>query len=303
MNATVAVTGGTGFIGRHILASLLSRGFTVRALTRSPRHDSSHQLTWIQGSLEDRNALAELVKGARCIVHGAGQVRGHNEDVFTQCNVMGSLRLLQAAKEGGYCERFLFISSLAARHPALSWYANSKYIAEQKLTAMSSGIALGVFRPTAVYGTGDKELKPLFNWMLRGLLPQLSGMDTRLSFLHAIDLAQAVTQWISSERPQAHTYELCDGTESYSWKNLQEIGASARQGPVRLIPVPLSALQIIATISTRLSLLAGKEPMLTRAKIRELTHPDWSVSIKNAVEDFNWSPGISLTHAIHHRLF
>ena len=49
MTHTVAVTGGTGFIGRHILASLLSRGFTVRALTRVPRNDSSHHLTWIQG--------------------------------------------------------------------------------------------------------------------------------------------------------------------------------------------------------------------------------------------------------------
>lgn len=303
MTRTVAVTGGTGFIGRHILASLLSRGFTVRALTRVPRNDSSHHLTWIQGSLEDRNSLAELVKGARYLVHGAGQVRGHNEDVFTQCNVMGSLRLLQAAKEGGCCERFLFISSLAARHPQLSWYANSKYMAEQKLAAMSSGISLGVFRPTAVYGSGDKELKPLFNWLLRGVLPQLSAAGTKLSFIHAIDLAQAVTQWLSSETPQAHTYELGDGTGSYSWKDLQNIGATARQGPVRLIPVPRYLLQMMADINTRLSLLTGKEPMLTRSKICELTHPDWSVNIKKAVDDFNWSPGISLTHAIHNRLF
>lgn len=303
MSNTVAVTGGTGFIGKHILASLLSRGYTVRALTRAPRNDSTPHLTWIQGSLEDKNALAELVKDARYVVHGAGQVRGHNEDVFTQCNVMGSLRLLQAAKEGGYCERFLFISSLAARHPELSWYANSKYIAEQKLAAMSSGITLGVFRPTAVYGSGDKELKPLFDWMLRGILPQLSTAETKLSFIHAIDLAQAVAQWVSSDVPQAQTYELCDGTESYRWKDLQAIAASARQGPVRLIPIPLYLLKIMADISTRFSLLAGKEPMLTRSKICELTHPDWSVSMQNTVDDFNWSPGISLTHAIHHRLF
>lgn len=303
MSNTVAVTGGTGFIGKHILASLLSRGYTVRALTRAPRNDSTPHLTWIQGSLEDKNALAELVKDARYVVHGAGQVRGHNEDVFTQCNVMGSLRLLQAAKEVGYCERFLFISSLAARHPELSWYANSKYIAEQKLAAMSSGITLGVFRPTAVYGSGDKELKPLFDWMLRGILPQLSTAETKLSFIHAIDLAQAVAQWVSSDVPQAQTYELCDGTESYRWKDLQAIAASARQGPVRLIPIPLYLLKIMANISTRLSLQAGKEPMLTRSKICELTHPDWSVSMQNAVDDFNWSPGISLTHAIHHRLF
>ncbi|PRW55595.1 putative rmlD substrate binding domain protein [Escherichia coli] len=74
---------------------------------------------------------------------------------------------MQAAKESGFCQRFLFISSLAARHPELSWYAKSKYVAEQRLAAMADEITLGVFRPTAVYGPGDKELKPLFDWMLR----------------------------------------------------------------------------------------------------------------------------------------
>ena len=88
-------------------------------------------------------------------------MRGHKEEIFTRCNVDGSLRLMQAAKESGFCQRFLFISSLAARHPELSWYANSKHVAEQQLTAMADAITLGVFRPTAVYGPGDKELKPL----------------------------------------------------------------------------------------------------------------------------------------------
>ncbi len=52
----------------------------------------------------------------------------------------------------------------------LSWYANSKHIAEQRLTAMADKLRWAFFRPTAVYRPGDKELKPLFDWMLRGLL-------------------------------------------------------------------------------------------------------------------------------------
>ncbi|ETD64402.1 hypothetical protein Q458_07420, partial [Escherichia coli ATCC BAA-2209] len=87
---------------------------------------------------------------------------------------------------------FLFISSLAARHPELSWYAKSKFVAEQRLAAMAGEITLGVFRPTAVYGPGDKELKPLVDWMLRGLLPRTGAPDTQLSFLHVTDFAQAV---------------------------------------------------------------------------------------------------------------
>lgn len=119
MNQTVAVTGATGFIGKYIIDNLLARGFHVRALTRTARAHVNDNLTWVRGSLEDTHSLSELVAGASVVVHCAGQVRGHKEEIFTRCNVDGSLRLMQAAKESGFCQRFLFISSLAARHRAL----------------------------------------------------------------------------------------------------------------------------------------------------------------------------------------
>lgn len=194
MNQTVAVTGATGFIGKYIIDNQLARGFHVRALTRTARAHVNDNLTWVRGSLEDTHSLSELVAGASAVVHCAGQVRGHKEEIFTRCNVDGSLRLMQAAKESGFCQRFLFISSLAARHPELSWYANSKHVAEQRLTAMADEITLGVFRPTAVYGPGDKELKPLFDWMLRGLLPRLGTPETQLSFFTSPILRK---QWVS----------------------------------------------------------------------------------------------------------
>ncbi len=299
MTRTVAVTGVTGFIGKHIVKNLLARGFTVRALTRSARNASTHDLAWVHGALEDQNSLSELLRGADYVVHCAGQVRGHSEDVFTRCNVTGSLRLMQAAKESGSCKRFLFMSSLAARHPELSWYANSKYVAEQQLLAMASDISLGIFRPTAVYGPGDKELKPLFSWLLRGVLPRLGAPEARLSFLHVSDLAQAVSQWLMVDQPAARPYELCDGVPGgYNWTRLQEIGAAVRKGTVRLIGIPLPLLKFIAGIGMLSNRLAKKEPMLTPSKIRELTHQDWSASNKSVSEDINWFPKMSLERAL-----
>ena len=107
MNQTVAVTGATGFIGKYIIDNLLARGFHVRALTRTARAHVNDNLTWVRGSLEDTHSLSELVAGASVVVHCAGQVRGHKEEIFTRCNVDGSLRLMQAAKESGFCQRFL----------------------------------------------------------------------------------------------------------------------------------------------------------------------------------------------------
>lgn len=119
MNQTVAVTGATGFIGKYIIDNLLARGFHVRALTRTARAHVNDNLTWVRGSLEDTHSLSELVAGASVVVHCAGQVRGHKEEIFTRCNVDGSLRLMQAAKESGFCQRFLFISAGGAPSRAL----------------------------------------------------------------------------------------------------------------------------------------------------------------------------------------
>ena len=73
--------------------------------------------------------------------------------------------------------------------------------------------------------------------------------------------------------------------------------------PCELVGIPLPVLTCLADISTALSRLAGKEPMLTRSKIRELTHADWSASNNRISEDINWFPGISLEHALRNGLF
>ncbi len=106
MNQTVAVTGATGFIGKYIIDNLLARGFHVRALTRTARAHVNDNLTWVRGSLEDTHSLSELVAGASAVVHCAGQVRGHKEEIFTRCNVDGSLRLMQAAKRAVFANVF-----------------------------------------------------------------------------------------------------------------------------------------------------------------------------------------------------
>ncbi|NIF22895.1 NAD-dependent epimerase/dehydratase family protein [Candidatus Pantoea multigeneris] len=304
MTKTVAITGATGFIGKHIVQNLLAHGFHVRALTRTVSKSADSKVAWISGSLENQQSLQRLVSGADYVVHCAGQVRGRTEATFVDCNVQGSKNLMQAALESGQCQRFLFMSSLAARHPELSWYAKSKHTAEQQLTAMRGNMTLGIFRPTAVYGPGDKELKPLFSWLLRGVLPKLGAAEAQLTFVHVTDVAEAVSQWLLAPTPHSETYELCDAAPAgYSWQRVQQIGCSVRNGPVRLITVPLPALKVLADISVGLSRLARKEPMLTHSKIRELTHPDWSASYRSLSEHINWTPKIDLERALREGQF
>ncbi|WP_277963992.1 NAD-dependent epimerase/dehydratase family protein [Pseudomonas sp. RIT-To-2] len=303
MTHTVALTGATGFIGQHIVQALLRQGFTVRALTRRTGVDQPG-LQWVHGALDNPASLAELVRGAEAVIHCAGQVRGRDRATFQHCNVDGTRRLVTAAKAAGHCERVLLISSLAARHPQLSWYAESKFQAERQAVEVAGTLPVSIFRPTAVYGPGDRELQPVFTWLLRGWLPRVGAADARLSFLHVQDLAQACLRWLAAAPAGTACYELNDGApQAYSWPGLQAMGARVRGAPVRQVSIAPLWLRRLSRLNLAWQRLAGGEPMLTPAKVNELLHPDWSSSNRAIAAALGWRPGIALECALRERSF
>ncbi|WP_297834273.1 NAD(P)-dependent oxidoreductase [Pseudomonas sp.] len=303
MALVVALTGGSGFIGGQIARMLVAQGCTIRALSRK-QSGFNQGVEWVRGSLESPRALAELMAGANVVVHCAGAVRGRNAQSFHEVNVQGSRRVMDAARNSGTCERFLHMSSLAARYPDLSWYSKSKFDAEQQVLSAAGHVKVGIFRPTAVYGPGDQELQPLFSWLLRGLLVRLGTTESHLSFVHVFDLTAAVLQWISSPTAKPATYEISDGTlGGYSWKGLAKIGADIREASVRQIPVSIALLQGIARVNLALSYLIRRSPMLTSSKVNELIHCDWTCSNRDITNAIGWMPRITLRRALQDRLF
>jgi nucleoside-diphosphate-sugar epimerase len=120
----LGVTGGTGFVGSHLIDVAVAAGHEVKALTRREQRPRDN-LEWIAGSLEDRPALHQLVTDADAIIHVAGVITGREEAAFNKGNVEGTLAMLAAATAGGI-RRFVHVSSLAAREPKLSLYGASK---------------------------------------------------------------------------------------------------------------------------------------------------------------------------------
>src|SRR5262245_4588377 len=114
----LAVTGGTGFVGSHLIDAALAAGHEVKALTRRAQ-EPRERVQWISGSLDDRDALKTLVEDADAVIHVAGVITAPDEASFEQGNVTGTLAMLAAATAGGV-RRFVHVSSLAAREPKLS---------------------------------------------------------------------------------------------------------------------------------------------------------------------------------------
>lgn len=295
MSKLVAVTGATGFIGKVLIRKLAESGWIVRALTRSHRPDSK-AIQWIHGDLDNLTALHQLVNGVAFVIHCAATVRGSSFQEFSHVNIDGTKNLLSAIAEQEQYPRFLLISSLAARKPELSWYAQSKYLSEQKLAEYAYPLQWTVFRPTAVYGPGDKELKPLFLAMQRGLLPVVGKIHNRFGLIHVEDLVAAIQAWLASDRVVNGIFELDDGMPNgYSYQSLSVLAQQVWKHPVHCITIPNFLIRSVALLNLWLARLLHYSPMLTPGKVNELQHNDWvcdNTPLTQALPA--WQPNIRL---------
>lgn len=295
----VAVTGATGFIGSVLLQSLIKEGWKIKALARQPRADDEFT-QWIEGDLDNLDALRSLVKNVSAVVHCAGRVRGSSLDDFISTNVTGTHNLVRASIQEASPPRFLLISSLAARQPELSWYATSKRMAEQLVIDHSHIMPCAVFRPTAVYGPGDKEMSPLFRATQRGILPMVGETTMRFGLLHVSDLVAAILSWLSTQIPVQGIYELDDGRPGgYDSQAVAAIAQDVWKRPVRCIFLPASLVSLVANINLWSARLLRYSPMLTPGKVRELKHEDWVCDITPLTQALpNWRPRMRLRDAL-----
>lgn len=293
---SVALTGATGFIGQYVCAALLDRGWRVRALVRAGKtHPFSAEpnLEIQPGTLEDPEALRALVHGCEAIVHLAGAIRGRNYEEFAAVNVSGTRNLLDACLGVAPLARLVHISSLAAREPALSWYARSKRAAENLIA--ESGMGYSGLRPPAVYGPEDPAMAPLWRSLARGWLLRAGPSDARFSLLHARDLAEAVCRLLEASEPAMALFEIDDGFPGgYRYRDIADLAAQLSGRRVRILPVPPSLLRAVANCNLAAARLTGRRPLLIPGKIRELTYPDWVCDNSTLDEHLCWTPQIRL---------
>lgn len=280
----LAITGGTGFVGSHLLDAALAAGHHVQALTRreqAPRE----QLEWIAGGLDDRASLKRLVEGADAIIHVAGTINAPNAAGFEKGNVTGTLAMLAAATAGGI-RRFVHVSSLAAREPKLSLYGASKARAEELVH--SCGLDWSIVRPPAVYGPGDRETLELFRMAKIGLM--LMPPKGRVSVIHAGDLARLLLALAGPAAPPTLLVEADDGRPG-GWSHREFARALAAAVGTR--PAIVSSPGILLRLAARADhLLRGEKAKLTADRAAYFSHRNWVIEPKRACPPDLWQPRI-----------
>ena len=281
---TLALTGATGFVGQAVLDEAARRGLAVKALTRREQQPREG-VEWVQGDLADTDALAELVRGTGAVLHIAGVVNAPDAAGFRAGNVAGTENVVSAARDAGV-ERFVHVSSLAAREPGLSDYGHSKRMAEEVVQV--SGLDWTMVRPPAVYGPRDTEMFELFKAARWNVLPM--PPEGRASIIHVADLARLLLDLVPADMAD-RIFEPDDGTRSgFAHRELAKAIGAAVGKRVWAPHIPRTLLAGAAKLDR---FLRRDRAKLTPDRARYMAHPDWVSDPEKRVPANVWSPHIA----------
>ena len=203
MIRSVAITGATGFIGRHVAAALMTRGVAVTSIVRpDSRHQAPVGSTLVRARL-DAGELRKAFAGADTVVHLAGVVAAVDAQTFFDINTEGTRAVAGAARDAG--ARLVHLSSLAAAGPAppsapcretdtprpVTPYGVSK-LESERIVSATEGLRSIVLRPGVVYGPSDRAVFPLFQGAQHGILPLVGRTDAAYAFIHVDDVVRAI---------------------------------------------------------------------------------------------------------------
>jgi len=297
------VTGGTGFVGAHLVQALRARGDRVTCLVRNAA--KAQALGWtdvrlVRGDLEDAVALRDGCAGAEVIYHVAGRISARDMDEFMHVNRDGTANVLEAAAQGGGPPgRFVFVSSLAAAGPTVPGkpidetrppspvtpYGQSKLAAELLVRAMAGPWT--IVRPPTVYGEWDREVLKIFKLARMGVAPVFGDGSQELSVIYAGDLAAALVAAATAPAAATRVYFAAHSAVITSRELVRAIGRALGREP-RIVPLPGPLVRGLLWTIGSIAHLAGRATLLSGDKAAEFLAPAWTCRSDALTRDAGW---------------
>lgn len=260
---TVAVFGGTGFLGRRVVRHLLDKGFAVRVVSRHPqklpRTPEGGSGTPIFADIHDEQSIAAAVAGAHGVVNAVSLYVERGAETFHAVHVEGAGRLARLAKECGV--RWLVqVSGIGSDAKSGSLYIRKRGEGELAVREVLPGAI--IVRPAVMFGPDDVFLNTIIR-LLRWLpvYPMFGRGETRLQPAYVEDVAEAIGRRLRADDTSDITYEF-GGPRIYTYEDLlRTIAGRINRSPM-LVPVPFAAWHALARIAELLP-----HPALTRNQV------------------------------------
>ena len=223
----VLVTGGTGFIGRHLLNRLTQLDVRIYSVSRSPRRESSGNVHWYQEDLAELSAVRELLKSVRphVIFHLASHVVGARtvEAIVPtfQCNLTSTVNLLTAAREFG-CGRFILsgsqeepsgsFESVPSSPYAVTKWASSAYA---RMFSALYQLPIVILRIFMVYGPGQRDFQKLIPYVIlslrKGEAPKLMSGNRPVDWVYVDDVVEGLLASAQMQNLEGKTIDIGSG--------------------------------------------------------------------------------------------
>ncbi|MBN1918548.1 MAG: NAD-dependent epimerase/dehydratase family protein [Verrucomicrobia bacterium] len=314
--ATALVTGGNGFLGSHLVESLVAQGDTVRCLVRrtSNRRWIRHlPVEYALGELRDSASLRRAVEGVETVYHVAAALAATSDAGFDAVNFHGTRALAHACIEANApVRRFVSVSSVAACGPSrdgrplietvparpVSAYGRSKLRGERALLELRDHLPITILRPPAIFGPRDPNLLPFFRCVRHGLRLDMGVSPSSVTdFPYVANIARAAVLAGRAGVPSGSIYLVGEGV-GRTWREIGIEIARALGARGMRVRVPVLATRLLGALGTLWSKLSGRAMILDYGKACELLQPNWSLDITKARRELGYAPEIGLRRGI-----
>ena len=309
----VLVTGGSGFLGSHIVEGLLDEpGAEVFALVRDPCRprwlEGETRVRLIAGDLQNLPALPD---GLTAVYHVAGSTKTLKTKAYYTVNRDGTTNLLRALERQSGRPRFVHISSLAAAGPSspergvreddpprpVSHYGESKLQAEREVLKCRDRFSVVVLRPGAIYGPRDEDFLEYFRWIKRGLRP-LVGRRQLLSVVYVRDVVRAALLAGRAEAAAGGIFNIADPTPC-GWEEIGAIAAGLLGRRPRTVRLPLWAAYLASAASEGVGRLIGRDKgLMNRDKVKLARPAGWVADVAKARRVLGFETAVPLEQGL-----
>ena len=312
MNSSTAfVTGGTGFIGSHLVERLLSRGYKVRCLIRNDKKKGYLEnlpVEFFVGDLFSTTMLEKGISGVDYVYHVAGVVGSRNKEGFYRQNRDGTKNVVEiTSRVNSHLKKFIFVSSGAAVGPAnassmvnettpyhpITTYGKSKMEAELEVLKFKNSLPMTIVRPTAVYGPRDPATFDYFNTINKGLEPLVGFKDKLVSLVHSTDLVSGIVLAGESDISAGQTYFL-GSDRAYTWREIGDTTKQVMGKNAFRVRLPEPLVYAVAVSAGFFSSFSEKPSVLNFEKGRDMVQDYWTFDSTKAKHDLGYHPAITL---------
>lgn len=309
------VTGGTGFIGSHLVERLLSKGYTVRCLIRNPQklgYLKDLPIEIFEGDLFSTYALEKGIEGAQYVFHVAGVVAAKKKEEFFRYNRDGTRNVVETtARVSPKIKKFIHISSQTAVGPGegknpvnestlphpITTYGKSKLASEREVMVFKDKIPVTILRVAAVYGPRDAATFDYFKSAQRGLELLIGFHDTYVSLVQSRDIVSGIILAAESKKSDGQIYFL--GSERYyTWDEIGYVTKSVLNRNLLRIRVPKPLVFVVGAVSQLVSRFKEKPSVLNFEKAYDLTQDNWCCDITKAKTELGYAQQVPLEEGI-----